>query len=87
MKQKQRMIQKGDLIKPFPDKEYFFLEDKIDEPEDVWIEVAWKDVPGVVLEVNDFDPPREYKRLRVVVNGTLGWTYSDYVRVVSFEHF
>lgn len=72
----------GDLVTPMSDEEFLFMDGGMDHEVDP-IECVWSDVVGVVLEVSDFDPAREYKRIRVMIMGHIGWTYSDYVQIIS----
>lgn len=75
----------GDMVLPVAERDYMFLEDGMSGEcsEDVLSEVDWSYEVGIVLEVRDFDPPREYLRVRMLVGGVIGWTYTDYVWVVK----
>lgn len=76
-------VKVGDMVLPLESEEFLFLSaDGLDVELDP-IECCWSNVPGVVTDVLEFDPPRSYLRVCVMVDGVVGWTYSDYVRVVS----
>jgi len=73
----------GDLVLPTADEEFLFtLEDGLDYEVDP-IEKIWNATPGVVLEIVEFQKPHNYMRVRIMVEQTIGWTYSDYVEIVS----
>jgi hypothetical protein len=74
----------GDLVLPIDEHDFLFsVPDKIASEEDP-IDMIWNDdMPGIVVEVLDLDPPREYYQIRIIVGEIVGWTYSDYVWVVS----
>jgi len=77
------VMQIGDLVIPVDQRELLFsTPDKV-EFEDDPIEMVWYDVVGIVLEIIAYDPPREYTRVKVMVDDTTGWTSSDCLRVVS----
>lgn len=75
----------GAIVVPVEEHGHMFLEAGMgwESNEDVMDEFAWVDDVGIVLDVSEFDPPREYLRLRLLVCGRVGWTYSDYVHVVK----
>lgn len=73
----------GDLVLPIDEKECLFSEPDDVEVEEEPIEVIWEDVPGLVVEVMEYEPRREYYQVRVVVGDVVGWTCSEYIRVVS----
>lgn len=75
----------GNLVVPIAEREYMFLENADGEADETLDEVEWTTEFGIVLHVGDFDPPREYMRVRVLVGKTIGWTYTDYLREVSFD--
>lgn len=73
----------GDMVLPVESEEFLFLSaDGLDVEFDP-IECCWSGMPGLVTNILEFDPPRDYLRVCVMVGGVVGWTYSDYVRVVS----
>ncbi len=78
------MIQVGDLVLPIDDREFLFSSpDKVESEEDP-IDMIWEDyVVGLVIDVLEFEPQREYYQVRIMVEEDVGWTYSDYVRVIS----
>lgn len=78
------MIQVGDLVLPVDDREFLFSSpDKVESEEDP-IDMIWEDyVIGLVVDVLEFEPQREYYQVRIMVEEDVGWTYSDYVRVIS----
>jgi hypothetical protein len=77
-------IQPGDLVVPVDDYEFLFSSpDKVADEADP-INLIWNnDMPGIVLEVRDFHPPRSYYHARVIVDDMIGWTYSDYIKRIS----
>ena len=73
----------GDLVMPMDSEEFLFSSAfEMDADADP-IECCWSAMPGVVIGVEDFVPPRGYMRACIVVGGSIGWTYSDYVRVIG----
>ena len=78
------MIQVGDLVLPIDEREFLFSSpDKVESEEDP-IDMIWEDyVVGLVVDVLEFEPQREYYQVRIMVEEDVGWTYSDYVRVIS----
>lgn len=78
-----KSIQVGDLVFPLDEKEFLFTTPSKVETEEDPIEVIWEFIPGIVVDILDFDPPQEYCQIRIVVDGIVGWTYSDYVKIVS----
>jgi len=73
------MIKVGSLVVPVANDEFLFVKSDGFDYELDPIEAMWEDGVGVVLEILDFDPPRDYKRVRIMTGKTIGWTYSDYV--------
>jgi hypothetical protein len=71
----------GDLVVPM-DSEEFLFSSAFGMDADP-IECCWSSGPGVVIGVEDFVPPRGYTRVHIVMGGSIGWTYSDYVRVIG----
>lgn len=73
------MIKVGSLVIPVESEEFLFMKsDGLDYELDP-IEAVWDEGVGVVLEILDFNPSREYKRVRIMAGERIGWTYSDYV--------
>jgi len=66
--------------------EFLFLNpgNSFDEKE-LKTEIFWGDSIGVVVEVGNLEPQKPYRRVRVMVDGVVGWTYSDYLQVVRRE--
>jgi hypothetical protein len=78
------MICVGDLVLPMEANEFLFSSPEAAVEETDPIDVVWEvDSPGVVLRVLSFSPPREYCHVRVLVGDVVGWTFSDYVSVIS----
>lgn len=78
------MICVGDLVLPMEANEFLFSSPEAAVEETDPIDVVWEvDSPGVVLRVLSFEPPREYCHVRVLVGDVVGWTFSDYVSVIS----
>lgn len=75
-------IRVGDLVVPLAEEEFLYMGGGMDHEVDP-IECVWNGMVGLVVGVSEFDPVREYKRVRVMVIGHVGWTYSDYVYVVG----
>lgn len=76
-------IKVGDLVFPLDEREFLFSTPSKIETEEDPIEVIWEFIPGIVICVLEFDPPQEYCQIQIIVEDIVGWTYSDYVRVVS----
>jgi len=73
----------GDLVLPENDEEFLFsrpesMDEQIDD-----VELTWREVPGIIIEIIDFKPKRNYRRVRIIVGDAVGWTYSDYIYVVD----
>lgn len=78
------MVKVGDLVLPIEEREFLFLSPNDSDLEKLEVtEVFWDDTPGVVLEILEFDPPKEYRQIKLVVNESVGWTYSDYVWILD----
>jgi len=73
----------GDLVLPIANEEFLFTSDGGMDYEVDPIEKVWSGIPGIILEVAEFKRPRKYMRVRIMVGQTFGWTYSDYVEIVS----
>ena len=74
----------GDLVFPKNDKEVLFSgPDQIDNFEDQH-EMIWDSIPGIVVDVIEFDPPiSDYYQIKIVAGGVCGWSCSDYVKILS----
>jgi len=78
------MVRVGDLVLPIEEREFLFLSPDDSDLEKLEVtEVFWDDTPGVVLEILEFDPPKEYRQIKLMVNESVGWTYSDYVLILG----
>lgn len=75
-------LKAGDLVLPLADEEFLFVDPGGMDAEIDPIEIVWEFVPGIIVEIQSFNPPRNYMRVKVMVRGITGWTYSDYVRTV-----
>lgn len=76
-------ISVGDLVLPLDSEEFLFSSAFAMDLDSDPIECCWAGIPGVVIGVEDFVPPRGYMRVKVMVEGIIGWTYSDYVKTVE----
>lgn len=72
----------GDLVLPEGEEEFLFTESERMDPEMDSVELTWREVPGVILELSDFSPKRNYKKAKIIVGDVIGWTYSDFIQVV-----
>lgn len=78
------MVRVGDLVLPIEEREFLFLSPDDSDLEKLEVaEVFWDDTPGVVLEILEFDPPKEYQQIKLMVSESVGWTYSDYVWILD----
>lgn len=77
------MIRAGDLVIPIDEREFLFSSPEKAEDESEPIDMIWgnEDV-GIVVKILQFDPQRDYHYVCVVVSEVVGWTFSDYIRVV-----
>jgi len=74
------LVQVGDLVLPVDEREFLFSTPGDVETEEDPIDMIWSDdTPGLVVQVLNFDPPRDYYQIKVIVDEIIGWTYSDYV--------
>lgn len=75
-------VKVGDLVMAIEADDVLLPESTIHaaETEGVPIVCSWGGQVGIVLDVLDYDPPREYVKLKLTTVGAVGWTYSDYVR-------
>ena len=60
------MIKVGSLVIPVESEEFLFMKSAGLDYELDPIEAVWDEGVGVVLEILDFNPPREYKRVRLI---------------------
>lgn len=72
----------GDLVLPINDEEFLFTRAEAMDPDSDEVELTWREIPGIIIELSEFSPKKKYKRVRVIVGDTIGWTYSDYVGVI-----
>lgn len=73
----------GDLVAPLWPNEFLFRtpEDAVNECDP--LPVVWDLCEmGVVIELREFEPAQEFHNARVIVGGVIGWTFTDYIRVV-----
>lgn len=83
MKRLPGAVYVGDLVFPKNDKEFLFsTPDKVEAEEDP-IEMVWESTPGIVIELLEFEPQKEYYQVKVVVDTIVGWTCSDYIKVIG----
>lgn len=74
----------GDLVRPDEDEESMFRDPYRMNPGRDAIEFRWSgDETGVIVEVNRDGFEHSYYPVKILVGGRSGWTYSDYVEVVS----
>ena len=76
-----RGIKVGDLVFPRDSRDFLFASPNELKFEADPIELFWDDIPGVVVDVVK-DPGQDYSQIRVMVGEVIGWTYSDYVKVI-----
>lgn len=78
------MVKVGDIVLPLEAREFLYLAPPAEEVDREPDEMVWTvDEVGLVIDVVEYDEPRDYKYISVIVNGIIGWTYSDCVWVVS----
>jgi len=77
------MLKIGSLVVPEESEDFLFVDQYGVDPSIDPIETIWGRIPGIIIDVIDFDPPRNYRKVRVMVNNSMGWTYSDYIKVLS----
>ena len=73
----------GDLVEPLWPNEFLFRtpEDAVNECDP--LPVVWDLCEmGVVIELREFEPAQEFHNARVIIGGVIGWTFTDYIRVV-----
>jgi hypothetical protein len=81
-------VEVGDLVFPCDDEEFLFAYPAGMDPDFDPVEVIWESVPGLVIEVlPNWNVDTSYRRVRVMVGGCIGWTYSDFVHVVGRRDF
>lgn len=75
------IAQVGDMVTPRED-EFLFLDSGTPALKEAPTEIFWSESLGVVLEVGSLEPQKTYRRVRIIVDGVIGWTYSDYLQVI-----
>jgi len=78
-------IQVGDMVTPHGEDEFLFLDLGASTGLHMVTEIFWGDSVGNVIDIERSDPRKFYRRVRVIVDGFVGWTYSDYLRIVKRE--
>jgi len=73
----------GDLVLPVKSDELLFSAEFIADSNFSPVGRIWNNALGIVIKIECFIPPRDYSRLQVLVDGSLGWTYSDYVLTLT----
>jgi len=77
------VIRAGDLVVPIDELEFLFLTPSMADDENDPIEIAWNDNSiGIVAETLTHNSQRDYYHVRIVVGEVIGWTFSDYIRVI-----
>lgn len=76
------IVQVGDMVTPRDEDEFLFLDPGTPAPKEAPTEIFWSGSVGVVLEVGSLEPQKTYRRVRIMVDGVIGWTYSDYLQIV-----
>ncbi len=80
------MISVGDLVLPANGREFLYTTPEKVECEEDPMDMFWDDnMPGIVVEVSHLDPPQEYYQIRIAIVDAVGWTYSDYVKVIPLK--
>lgn len=82
MARKYRPIQVGDMVLPIDEREFLFATPNEIKFEADPIEVFWDTIPGIVIEIQQLDPPQDYYQVKIIVGDIIGWTYSDYIEVI-----
>lgn len=77
------MIKVGDIVLPIDEREFLFSHHNEMAFEADIVEIFWDDIPGIVIKTLDFDPPREYYHIQISTGEVVGWTYSDFVELIS----
>ena len=81
-RRKTHIIQIGDLVFPREENEVLFIDsEKISSEEDL-SEMVWDMSPGIVIDIAMCHSILECFQIFVVVDNIVGWTYSDYVKVI-----
>lgn len=78
-------IRVGDMVTPRGADEFLFLDLGTSIGLHTVTEIFWGDSVGIVIDMERLDPQKFYRRVRVIVDGFVGWTYSDYLRIVRRE--
>lgn len=80
---RRRRINVGDMVIPIDDRDFLYSIPEKLESEDDPIDLIWEnDTIGTVVDVQEFEPPRKYCQIKIIVGDILGWSYSDYVKVI-----
>jgi hypothetical protein len=78
------IVKVGDLVTLCDKDEFLFLDRGITAQREVLRDIFWNGSVGVVLKVgNCLMPHKVYSRVLVVVDETVGWTYSDHLKIVQ----
>lgn len=72
-----RSLSPGDMVLPVDSGEQLYIDLMKKDPHFVWHDSTI----GVVVETDDLDG-KLYNKVKVLVDGMSGWTYSDYLRKV-----
>jgi len=73
----------GDMVLPTDDRDFLYSIPEKVESEDDPIDMIWEnDTIGIVVDVQPVEPPQEYYQVKVVVAEAIGWTYSDYIKII-----
>jgi len=81
-RRKNYLIKIGDLVFPREDNEVLFIDsEKISSEEDL-SEMVWDNSPGIVIDVATCHSILDCFQIFVIVDNIVGWTYSDYVKVI-----
>ena len=75
-------IRIGDLVLPRDEREFLFATANEIKFEAEPMEIFWDDMPGVVIDIVLEDERLDYSQIKVMVGEVIGWTYSDYVKVI-----
>ena len=82
-RRKNYLIKIGDLVFPREDNEVLFIDsEKISSEEDL-SEMVWDNSPGIVIDIAMCHSILDCFQIFVVVDNIVGWTYSDYVKVIQ----
>jgi len=76
-------IKIGDIVVPREPDDFLFLDPGDIELGEEYIEIFWSGSLGIVVDVINFGNQTNYCRIKLMVDGHMGWTYSDYVEIVN----